>query len=101
MALRLKSVLRVPPGSFRYNQDEWGLHVGSSIGQLADELMDWRKGNNKTRATFGNALEDIENFTVAYLNGNLDWCYNTDKEFVALRPQSKNGCSTCGKAHVR
>jgi hypothetical protein len=94
--LRLKSYFKVPPGSFRYNQHDFGLHVSSNIEQLADELMDWRKGNNKERATFGEALEDIENFTVAHIGANSGWVYNTDKEFRVLRKRSNLGCSTCG-----
>ncbi len=98
--LRLNSYFKVPPGSFRYDQDEWGLHVGSNIGHLADELMDWRRGNNKPRATFGEALEDIENFTVAGIGRKRSWTYDTDQPFRALRPQSGNGCSTCGRVKV-
>lgn len=94
--IRLNTYLRVPPGSFRYEQAEWGLHVGSNIEHLADELMDWRKGNNLPRATFGESLEDIENFTVANIKNNPRWTYNSDQPFGALRPQSGQGCSTCG-----
>lgn len=93
---RLITYLRVPPRSFRYEQDGWGLHVNSNIGHLADELMDWRKGNNKPRSTFGECLEDVENFTAAGLNNDPRWVYDTDKPFRALRPQSSQGCSTCG-----
>lgn len=96
----LKSLTDCPPQEFFYEQTE-GIYrrfpQTPLIKELASSVSDFRKGNKLPRPSFGEALEDIVVYTVKRLNGNPQWCFETDLNAGALLPQQGGGgCSGCG-----
>lgn len=97
--LWLKSLMDCPQGEFSYVQTE-GINKRFEqtplIKELAARVSDFRKGNGLSRPSYGECLEDIVVFTVSRLNGNPQWCVETNLSPAELLPASGANCSGCG-----
>lgn len=99
----LKSHLKCPPGSFPYEQTEGINRKFEStplIEEQANRVVAFRKGNGLSRASFPEALQDIDAYTCYRLGNNPRFCYNTEKSFSEVAPMAHRGktggCGGCG-----
>lgn len=95
----LKRYNTVPPGGFPFIQEEgiykrWEFSV--DLNARANEISDFRKGNNLPRASFDESLEDLVAYTCARVP---NWCRTTDRTFTETSPiivRRHRGCAGCG-----
>ena len=97
---RLISHLKAPPGEFRYEQTD-GIQRKFPrtplIRNLANQVLDFRRGNNLPRADFASVVEEIDAWNCRRLGNDPHWCYDSEKNYAATSPLlKKSGCSTCG-----
>lgn len=96
----LKSLLKAPPGSFRYEQTQ-GVYkkfdASPLIVHLAHSVSDLRTGNNLPRSSFEEALEDIIFYNCQRLGFNTRWCHKTNGESLPVAFHKSKGCQTCGR----
>lgn len=89
-----------PPGEFWYQQTDGLSKIFRSnpdIYGLAKRVCDFRRGNNLSRDTIQEALEDIDAFTCQRLHNSISWCYESNRSFGELHPApASSGCGTCG-----
>lgn len=98
----LISHLRNPPGSYPYTQTT-GIHhkfpATSDIKEQARIVADFRAGNGLPRATFAEALYDVDTYQCERLGYMREYCYNTDQTYEAVTPalrKPSGGCGGCG-----
>jgi hypothetical protein len=89
-----------PPGQFPYVQSE-GIQKkffgDCDIHEQAKRVYSFRKGNSLPRATYDEALEDIDCATCKRLGNDPHYCYDTDVGYQTIHPPvGKRGCATCG-----
>lgn len=102
MSWRLKTHTTCPPGEYRYEQTQGVIRKfkqHSDINTLSREVAAFRAANRLPRATFAEALEDVDFFNCQRLGFGEAWCYNTDKNFAATTPKlakASGGCGACG-----
>jgi hypothetical protein len=104
MPCRLRRHDQTPPGGYPYEQTEgirhkWGFSV--DFEGRAREVADFRAGNNLPRASFEEALEDIDVYQGIRLGCMEQWFYNPDAPYSATsttirRKASGGGCGGCG-----
>lgn len=95
MALKLLSYRKFPPDGFYYD-DPSGRYFQAEGGirQLTTRVSDYRSGNNYERKSWEECFEDIEQFTVARLNGDPAWVTDTEVYVPERKVRNTGGC--CG-----
>ena len=101
MSWRLRRHDVAPPGGYPYEQREGiqkAFKTTFDINVDAKAIADFRQGNNLSRSTFAEALEDLDTQTCERLGYMPRYCWNPQNVSYAettpkLRPR---GCSGCG-----
>jgi hypothetical protein len=105
--ITLISTTVCPPGSYFYVLLYKGQEVriprppetsSPLIGQVADGLVEFRKGNGLKRTSPTEALADVIDFTCKRLGNNPRWCIDTDMTAIqaAQIALPTSGCGSCG-----
>jgi hypothetical protein len=97
--MKLFSFLPFPPGGFAYVQDFNGTKynfpdIGLDISGQARLILKFRKANGLARASFDEALSDLNEFTCARLGNNSRWC--GDGNTATMPKVEQKGCGSCG-----
>ncbi len=96
MSFRLRSYDYTPPGGYCFP----GFPCAPMIEPLARQVAAFRKGNGQPRASYREALEDVDGYQCASRGNNPQFCI----ECTAGNPQialAENApglapCATCG-----
>lgn len=96
--LRLTRLDIMVPGGYAYVQHETGMRFDGNTPLRAQgkQLEAHRKANGLPRATFAEAIEDIEAATCARVPG---MCYDTNApaaSAAAIMATAWRGCGSCG-----
>jgi hypothetical protein len=103
--LRLIDLHLVPSGGYFFDEiferdgRKYRKHFNShpEAGTQAARIAVFRKANGLARADIMDALEDLEQFTVARLPVGNRWVYNTETPWSHLVSAAYGpGCRTCG-----
>lgn len=95
----LKSHLNNPPGNFPYEQTEGirkKFEATSLINEQAYRVADFRKGNGLPRATFEEALQDVDMYQCQRLGYMPSYCYNTEQSYDQVAPAVRPKAGCCG-----
>lgn len=96
--LRLKNWSECPPGSFWFEETVNGVthraEPSPLMKQVGYEVKEWRKANNYHRATFPEALADVDAFICARQPSH---CFETDRTVEQIHAAVvAGGCRGCG-----
>lgn len=96
----LKNHNDCPPGEFRYEQTLNGIlkKFGPSpiIRQVAQTVVDFRKGNQLPGATFEEALQDVDTWNCQRIGNNERWCRSTEQTYAEAQPAVRKPGGCCG-----
>jgi hypothetical protein len=99
---RLKNPTLCLPGDYRYTQTEGLTHKFEptvSIKDQAAKVRDFRVGNKLPRATYNEAIEDIDRFNCQRFHCDKRWCFDDDQIGHSTpyeSPVTKKPCAGCG-----
>lgn len=99
--LRLKNYTSYPSGEYPYVQTE-GIYRefpgdGLSIEQQAKRVAEFRSANRLPRPGISEVVHDIDLYTCQRLNGNPQWCHDTDQPTPTPATLIQHGpCAGCG-----
>lgn len=97
---RLRTHTVAPPGAYPYEQTQGIRRKFKSVPDINNQaraVMEFRQGNGLERASFEEALQDVDEYQCQRL-GNMDrWCHSPDAPYVETTPKlRRSGCSGCG-----
>jgi hypothetical protein len=117
MPNHIRNTNHVPPGNYYYKlllvdgREErfFGVCKGNpacklfgpspTIDEPANHLRRFRIANNLPRQSLLETTEDISLYTCERINGNPQWCIDTDQSYgrVNPAPMTPQPCPTCGQ----
>lgn len=95
---RLISYELSPPGGFYFKQGNRNF-AGPVIQAIAQEVAAYRSSNGLPRATFPDALQDVDEYQCQRLGNNPRWCTGTGVVRQFALAQNAPGlapCASCG-----
>lgn len=104
MSLRLRSYDHAPPGGYPFEEHGRLYRKFPSVPLIEDQARNveaYRKANGLPRATFQEALRDVDRYQCIRLGGMSDFCVETssNNKTVALNrssPYINPPCKGCG-----
>ena len=89
--MSLRSLTTVPPGGWRLEQKladgtTRKFHSMGLVWEFAEQIADFRKGNDLPNATPKEVVHEIETQTCERLHGDREWCVDDEAKKKGLRP---------------